>query len=118
MGVHKAWSPSRSYGLVVRLDAQMTPLFSLHSRANGHRHGVDLGARASAAGCYVAAKGGDCVLSAGLPRREATDATDPETGTDFQVLSRRAGGQRAWISTCCPARSTRSWARMVPANRR
>ena len=25
MGVHKPWSPSRSYGLVVRLDAQYAP---------------------------------------------------------------------------------------------
>ena len=40
MGIHKPWAPSRSYGLVVRLDAAMRPVASFHSRANGHRHGV------------------------------------------------------------------------------
>ena len=40
LGVLKPWSPSRSYGLVARLDAACRPIASLHSRANGHRHGV------------------------------------------------------------------------------
>ena len=40
MGVHKPWSPSLSYGLVVHLDRQLRPTHSLHSRANGKRHGV------------------------------------------------------------------------------
>jgi len=61
MGVHKPWSPSRSYGMAVRLDAGLRPLFSLHSRANGTRHGtcsaVEHGGRV-----FVAAKGGDCVV--------------------------------------------------------
>jgi hypothetical protein len=38
--VLKPWSPCRSYGLVVRLDAAYRPVASLHSRANGRRHGV------------------------------------------------------------------------------
>ena len=62
MGIHKPWSPSRSYGLVVRLDREMQPQFSLHSRANGTRHGIcsvaEKGGR-----LFVASKGGDCVLS-------------------------------------------------------
>ncbi len=62
LGIHKAWSPSRSYGMVVRLGADMTPQSSYHSRANGNRHGttcaLEVGGR-----LYVAAKGGDCVLS-------------------------------------------------------
>lgn len=62
MGVHKGWSPSRSYGLVVKLDREMQPQFSLHSRANGARHGicsaVEWGGR-----LFVASKGGDCVLA-------------------------------------------------------
>jgi len=62
LGVHKAWSPSRSYGLVVRLDAQMTPLFSLHSRANGSRHGVT-SVLDHQGQLYVASKGGDCILA-------------------------------------------------------
>jgi hypothetical protein len=40
LGVLKPWSPSRSYGLVARLDAAYRPVVSLHSRANGRRHGV------------------------------------------------------------------------------
>jgi len=40
LGVHKPWAPTRSYGLVVRLDEQIQPVWSLHSRANGTRHGV------------------------------------------------------------------------------
>jgi hypothetical protein len=39
-GVLKPWAPTRSYGLAVRLDRDYRPLASLHSRANGHRHGV------------------------------------------------------------------------------
>jgi len=62
LGVHKAWSPTRSYGLVVRLDADLIPQFSLHSRANGSRHGVT-SVLDHHGQLYVAAKGGDCILS-------------------------------------------------------
>lgn len=40
LGVHKPWAPTRSYGLVVRLNNQLQPVWSLHSRANGVRHGI------------------------------------------------------------------------------
>ena len=40
LGVLKPWSPSRSYGLVARLDPAFRPATSLHSRAHGRRHGV------------------------------------------------------------------------------
>ena len=40
MGVIKPWAPPRSYGLVIRLDAQGAPIYSLHSRVDGHNHGV------------------------------------------------------------------------------
>lgn len=40
MGVHKPWSPSRSCGLVARLDRDFQPVASYHSRANGRYHGV------------------------------------------------------------------------------
>ena len=40
LGELKPWAPSRSYGLVVRLDAKFKPVSSIHSRANGRRHGV------------------------------------------------------------------------------
>jgi hypothetical protein len=39
-GVLKPWAPTRSYGLAVRLDLDYRPVASLHSRANGRRHGV------------------------------------------------------------------------------
>lgn len=62
MGVHKPWSPSRSYGLVVRLGADLRPVSSMHSRANGSRHGttsaVEIDGR-----LLVASKGGGCVVA-------------------------------------------------------
>ena len=36
----KPWAPSRSYGLVVRLDETYQPQSSFHSRADGTRHGI------------------------------------------------------------------------------
>ena len=65
MGIHKPWSPSRSYGLVVRLDKTMQPQFSLHSRANGTRHGVCSVAEQDGR-LFIASRGGDCVLSIDL----------------------------------------------------
>ncbi|PZQ95929.1 MAG: hypothetical protein DI533_18035 [Cereibacter sphaeroides] len=64
MGIHKAWSPSRSYGLVVRLDAGMQPAASLHSRADGRRHGVTSVIEAGGT-VYIASKGGDAILTTG-----------------------------------------------------
>lgn len=40
MGIMKPWAPSRSYGLVVQLDKDLLPTASLHSRADGKRHGI------------------------------------------------------------------------------
>ena len=40
MGVIKPWAPPRSYGRVIRLDAEGTPIYSLHSRVDGHNHGI------------------------------------------------------------------------------
>ncbi|BCG87355.1 hypothetical protein MesoLj113c_34650 [Mesorhizobium sp. 113-3-9] len=62
MGIHKPWSPSRSYGLVVKLDRNMQPQFSLHSRANGTRHGICSVAEKDGR-LFIASKGGDCVLA-------------------------------------------------------
>jgi hypothetical protein len=62
MGIHKPWSPSRSYGLVVKLDRDMQPQFSLHSRANGTRHGICSVAEKDGR-LFVGSKGGDCVLA-------------------------------------------------------
>ncbi|MBZ9807430.1 hypothetical protein LB542_27810 [Mesorhizobium sp. BR1-1-9] len=62
MGIHKPWSPSRSYGLVVRLDQNMQPRFSLHSRASGIRHGICSVVEKDGE-LFVASKGGDCMLA-------------------------------------------------------
>jgi hypothetical protein len=36
----KPWAPSRSYGLIARLDETYQPESSFHSRADGTRHGI------------------------------------------------------------------------------
>jgi hypothetical protein len=40
LGILKPWAPARSYGLVIRLDSNFQPIASLHSRADGSRHGI------------------------------------------------------------------------------
>jgi hypothetical protein len=40
MGVVKPWAPPRSYGLVIRLNADGMPLYAAHSRVDGVNHGV------------------------------------------------------------------------------
>jgi hypothetical protein len=62
MGIHKPWSPTRSYGLVVRLDADLRPIASLHSRANGRRHGITSVVEASGH-VLAASKGGNVILA-------------------------------------------------------
>lgn len=61
MGTHKPWSPSRSYGLVVRLDADLRPVASFHSRANGRRHGITSVVEANGR-VIAASKGGNALL--------------------------------------------------------
>jgi len=65
LGVLKPWSPSRSYGLVARLDAAFRPIMSLHSRAQGRRHGVTSCLVADGR-LFFAAKGDGIVASAAL----------------------------------------------------
>lgn len=61
MGMHKPWSPSRSWGLVVRLDRRLRPVASYHSRADGTRHGVT-SILAQGEHLWVAARGGDVIV--------------------------------------------------------
>jgi sugar lactone lactonase YvrE len=56
MGVVKPWAPPRSYGLVIRLAPDFSPLFSFHSRVDGVNHGVVAAAELNDA-LYVLAKG-------------------------------------------------------------
>lgn len=61
MGVKKPWAPSRSYGLLARLGADLQPVESLHSRADGSRHGVTAAVEHGGR-LLVAVKGADVVL--------------------------------------------------------
>jgi sugar lactone lactonase YvrE len=62
MGVLKPWAPTRSYGLVCRLDAQFQPVASLHSRADGRRHGVTSAVEAGGR-LYIGCQGGGEIIS-------------------------------------------------------
>jgi hypothetical protein len=62
LGIKKPWSPSQSYGLIARLDHAYRPIASLHSRANGRRHGVT-SCLESEGRLYFTAKGDDIVAS-------------------------------------------------------
>ena len=61
MGIMKPWAPSRSYGLVAKLDRAMTPVASLHSRADGRRHGITAVAENDGF-LYVASRGSGALL--------------------------------------------------------
>ena len=56
MGVVKPWAPPRSYGLVIRLTEDGRIRYSLHSRFDGHHHGV-VAAVECAGHLYLLAKG-------------------------------------------------------------
>ena len=62
MGIHKPWAPSRSYGLLVRLDGDLQPVDSYHSRADGRRHGI-VAAVTLGETIYAASAGGDEILA-------------------------------------------------------
>lgn len=64
----KPWSPSWSYGLVLRCDAAMRPTASFHSRADGGIHGVTSLA-ASDGAVFAGAKGSGAIVR--LDRRSA-----------------------------------------------
>ena len=61
-GIIKPWAPTRSYGLLVRLDAQFRPLASYHSRADGRFHGVTSALHLDHR-VLVASRGGNAILS-------------------------------------------------------
>lgn len=56
MGILKPWAPPRSYGLVVRLSDEGLPRYSMHSRVDGHNHGIVAVAELGDA-LYLLAKG-------------------------------------------------------------
>lgn len=61
MGVRKPWAPGRSYGLIARLDDRFRPVASLHSRADGRRHGIRDMAEIGGV-LFAASRGGNVVL--------------------------------------------------------
>ena len=64
LGIEKPWAPPRSYGLVVRFDAQGDPVESLHSRVGGRYHGITA-VREVAQGLVVVSKGSGQIILAG-----------------------------------------------------
>ncbi len=62
LGIRKPWAPPRAYGLVVRLNAECEPMFSLHSRVDGRNHGI-MAAREIDNRLVIAVKGNDCLLA-------------------------------------------------------
>lgn len=77
LGIHKPWAPTRSYGLVARLDADFQPVWSAHSRADGRRHGIT--ALAEAGGrLFVASRGrGEVMTTDHLALGEPDDLLSP-----------------------------------------
>lgn len=69
MGVLKPWAPPRSYGLLVRLDSDMRPLYSLHSRVGSKRHGV-VAAVEMEDQLYVLSKGADQIVKVSIAKIE------------------------------------------------
>jgi hypothetical protein len=73
LGELKPWSPSRSYGLIVRLDEEFNPVESFHSRANGKRHGIT-SCIESDGRLLATSKGGGVVLAIEPTAREEPTA--------------------------------------------
>lgn len=69
MGMLKPWAPTRSYGLVCKLDADFQPQWSAHSRADGRRHGVTSAVEMDDR-LYVGCQGGGEVVSLALQAQE------------------------------------------------
>ena len=73
LGISKPWAPPRSYGLVVRLGPDGLPNYSLHSRADGHHHGIVSAVEANGY-LYLLSKGAGLLLRvdlAGLRERHS-----------------------------------------------
>ncbi len=62
LGLLKPWAPSLSSGLCIRLDRAFQPVASLHSRADGHSHGVTSVVELQGT-VFAAARGDDTVVA-------------------------------------------------------
>ena len=76
LGMLKPWAPTRSYGLLVKLDRNLHMTSSLHSRADGKRHGITSVAVVGDS-LWVTSHGGNSVLT-------LRDVTTP--GKDIERL--------------------------------
>ncbi len=61
LGIKKPWAPPRSYGLVVRIDEDFEIKKSLHSRADGRRHGIT-GLAENKGDLFILSKGHGLIL--------------------------------------------------------
>ena len=72
LGILKPWAPSQSYGLIIRLDPDLQPISSYHSRADGNIHGVSsclqVGSR-----LYACSKGADFLVALELDQLEGSN---------------------------------------------
>ncbi|MGH6678556.1 MAG: hypothetical protein ACREDL_06400 [Bradyrhizobium sp.] len=66
MGIFKPWAPTNSYGVVVRLDRDLVPKYSFHSRAGGTNHGT-VSAVESGDHVFVLSKGAGRLLKLPIP---------------------------------------------------
>jgi hypothetical protein len=62
MGILKPWAPTRSYGLLMKLDQGFSPIRSHHSRSDGRRHGITSAVELGGT-IFVACKGGNEIFS-------------------------------------------------------
>lgn len=84
MGVLKPWAPPRSYGLVVRLDANGNPVGSMHSRVGGRHHGV-VAAVECGDSLFVLAKGSASLLRVPLSECGQPQAQSPSEVRDGEI---------------------------------
>ena len=61
LGIIKPWAPPRSYGLVIKMDEEFQIVESLHSRADGKRHGIT-GLCEHDGDLYIVSKGHGLIL--------------------------------------------------------
>lgn len=71
LGILKPWAPTRSFGLIIGLDAAHEPRLSFHSRADGSRHGITSALEVDGR-LLATSKGGDAILSIPLNGTGAT----------------------------------------------
>lgn len=65
VGMKKPFSPAYSYGLVARLNERLRPIKSMHSRADGKRHGITGLASPNANSLYILSAGNGKLVHAG-----------------------------------------------------